>query len=104
MMKLGVCLFELMSKALGLESNHLLDMGCVDGLAVQGHYYPGCPQPELTIGSSCHTDNDFITILLQDHIGGLKVLYQDQWTNVPPVGTRSCKINKNSFINLNYKN
>ncbi|KAM0030526.1 putative deacetoxyvindoline 4-hydroxylase [Helianthus debilis subsp. tardiflorus] len=84
-MKLGVCLFELMSEGLGLDRNHLVDIGCADGLAVLGHYYPSCPQPELTIGIQDHTDNDFITILLQDPIGGLKVFYQDQWTDVPPI-------------------
>ncbi|KAJ0775663.1 putative oxoglutarate/iron-dependent dioxygenase, non-heme dioxygenase domain-containing protein [Helianthus annuus] len=84
-MKLGVCLFELMSEGLGLDRNHLLDIGCADGLAVLGHYYPSCPQPELTIGTRDHTDNDFITILLQDHIGGLRVFYQDRWIDVPPI-------------------
>ncbi|KAJ0937960.1 putative deacetoxyvindoline 4-hydroxylase [Helianthus annuus] len=84
-MKLGVCLFELMSEALRLDANHLLDMGCADGLAVLGHYYPSCPQPELTIGTVAHTDNSFITILLQDHIGGLKIFYKNQWTDVPPI-------------------
>ncbi|KAJ0594848.1 putative deacetoxyvindoline 4-hydroxylase [Helianthus annuus] len=84
-MKLGVCLFELMSEALGLDRNHFVDIGCADGLAVLGHYYPSCPQPELTIGTRDHTDSDFITILLQDHIGGLKVFYEDQWTDVPPM-------------------
>ncbi|KAJ0603151.1 putative deacetoxyvindoline 4-hydroxylase [Helianthus annuus] len=74
-MKLGVCVFGLMSEALRLDRNHLMDIGCADGLAVLGHYYPSCPQPELTIGIQDHTDNDFITILSQDHIGGLKVFY-----------------------------
>ncbi|KAK1430419.1 hypothetical protein QVD17_13133 [Tagetes erecta] len=83
-MKLGVCLFELISEALGLNPNHLLDMGCADGLAVLGHYYPSCPQPEVTIGTTNHTDNDFITIVLQDHIGGLMIFYQNQWVHVPP--------------------
>ncbi|XP_076890661.1 1-aminocyclopropane-1-carboxylate oxidase homolog 1-like [Bidens hawaiensis] len=84
-MKIGVCLFELMSEALGLDPNRLFNMGCVDGLAFVCHYYPSCPQPELTIGSPSHTDSTFITILLQDHIGGLKVFYQNQWIDVPPV-------------------
>ncbi|KAA8527751.1 hypothetical protein F0562_035380 [Nyssa sinensis] len=43
------------------------------------------PEPELTMGSSKHSDPDFLTILLQDHIGGLQVLHQNQWVNVPPV-------------------
>ncbi|KAJ0609881.1 putative deacetoxyvindoline 4-hydroxylase [Helianthus annuus] len=84
-MKLGVSLFELIAEALGLKPIHLLDMGCADGLAVLGHYYPSCPQPELTIGTPDHTDNSFIMILLQDHIGGLKIFYQNQWTQVPPI-------------------
>ncbi|KAL8196041.1 hypothetical protein R6Q57_025041 [Mikania cordata] len=84
-MKVGIRLFKLISEALGLDPNHLLDMGCADGVVVLGHYYPSCPQPELTIGTPSHTDNDFITILLQDRIGGLRIFYQDQWTDVPPI-------------------
>ncbi|KAM0001867.1 putative deacetoxyvindoline 4-hydroxylase [Helianthus debilis subsp. tardiflorus] len=84
-MKLGVCLFGLISEALGLDPNHLVDIGCADGLGVLGHYYPSCPQPELTIGTPEHADSDFITILLQDHIGGLKIFYRNQWTDVPPI-------------------
>lgn len=98
-MKIGICLFELMSEALGLGPNHLLDMGCADGLAVLGHYYPSCPQPELTIGTPNHTDNDFITILLQDHIGGLKIFYQNQWTDVPPI-PGALVVNAGDFLQL----
>ncbi|KAM0030524.1 putative deacetoxyvindoline 4-hydroxylase [Helianthus debilis subsp. tardiflorus] len=56
-----------------------------DGLGVLGHYYPSCPQPELTIGTPEHADSDFITILLQNHIGGLKIFYENQWTDFPPI-------------------
>ncbi|KAI3804284.1 hypothetical protein L1987_25709 [Smallanthus sonchifolius] len=98
-MKLGVCLFELMSEALGLNTDHLLNMGCADGVAVLGHYYPSCPQPELTIGTTDHTDNDFITILLQDHIGGLKIFYQNQWTDVPPT-PGALVVNAGDFLQL----
>ncbi|KAM0030527.1 putative oxoglutarate/iron-dependent dioxygenase, non-hem dioxygenase domain-containing protein [Helianthus debilis subsp. tardiflorus] len=98
-MKLGVCLFELMSEALRLDVNHLLDMGCADGLAVLGHYYPSCPQPELTIGTPEHTDNSFITILLQDYIGGLKIFYKNQWTDVPPI-PGALVVNAGDFLQL----
>ncbi|OIW21126.1 hypothetical protein TanjilG_29782 [Lupinus angustifolius] len=83
-MKLGTTLFELLSEALGLHPNHLKGMGCAEGLITLGHYYPSCPEPELTMGTTKHSDNDFLTVLLQDHIGGLQVLYQDQWIDVPP--------------------
>ncbi|XP_062104519.1 1-aminocyclopropane-1-carboxylate oxidase homolog 1-like [Humulus lupulus] len=36
-------------------------------------------------GQQDHTDNDFLTVLLQDHIGGFQVLHQNTWVDVPPV-------------------
>lgn len=82
---LGRTLFELLSEALGLEPDHLASMDCDKGQNVLCHYYPACPEPNLTMGTTRHSDPDFLTILLQDHIGGLEVLYQDRWVEVPPL-------------------
>ncbi|KAK7373638.1 hypothetical protein VNO80_07053 [Phaseolus coccineus] len=84
-MALGCTIFELLSEALGLKPSYLKDMNCAEGLFIQGHYYPPCPQPEFTLGTSKHTDTAFITILLQDQLGGLQILNENQWLNVPPV-------------------
>ncbi|KAL3828716.1 hypothetical protein ACJIZ3_017518 [Penstemon smallii] len=82
-MELGLKLFELLSEALGLDPNHLKEMDCAKGLYVTAHYYPPCPEPDLTLGFSNHTDSGFLTLLLQDQIGGLQVLHKDEWVDVP---------------------
>ncbi|XP_071732513.1 1-aminocyclopropane-1-carboxylate oxidase homolog 1-like [Rutidosis leptorrhynchoides] len=84
-LKLGERVLQLVSEGLGLDVDHLTKMGCAEGVLLVGHYYPPCPQPELAIGTPNHKDHGFITILLQDHIGGLQVFFQNQWIDVPPI-------------------
>ncbi|KAK7386187.1 hypothetical protein VNO78_26223 [Psophocarpus tetragonolobus] len=83
--KLGNVLFELLSEALQLDPSHLNDIGCNEGLSFACHCYPACPEPELTLGATKHTDNSFVTVILQDHIGGLQLLHENKWVDVSPV-------------------
>ncbi|CAI0407729.1 unnamed protein product [Linum tenue] len=83
-LKFGELLFQLLSEALGLKPDHLKEMGCAEGVNLLYNYYPACPQPELTLGTTQHADVGFISLLVQDHIGGLQVLHRDHWVDVPP--------------------
>ncbi|KAK4482448.1 hypothetical protein RD792_009605 [Penstemon davidsonii] len=84
--KLGNNLLGLLSESLGLETDHLKSMDCSKGHIIHCHYYPACPQPELTIGTTKHSDAGFLTILLQNQIiTSLQVLHQGQWVDIQPI-------------------
>ncbi|XP_034604585.1 1-aminocyclopropane-1-carboxylate oxidase homolog 1-like [Setaria viridis] len=77
-------LYKLLPEALGLGPTYRTDIDCNKGHMILFHYYPPCPEPELAIGTTRHSDTGFLTVLLQDDNGGLQVLHGDQWIDVPP--------------------
>ncbi|KAE8667981.1 hypothetical protein F3Y22_tig00112350pilonHSYRG00024 [Hibiscus syriacus] len=84
MKRLAETLFEPISEALGLRPDHLSSIGCCKGHSLHAHYYPPCPQPELTLGVKKHADGSILTLLLQNHISGLQVVHEGQWFDVRP--------------------
>ncbi|KAL7142775.1 hypothetical protein ABFS83_08G146600 [Erythranthe nasuta] len=46
--------------------------------------YPPCPIYPQMFGIMPHTDSDFITVLHQDHIGGLQLVRDGKWFAVKP--------------------
>ena len=54
------------------------------------NYYPRCPDPSITYGSTAHTDGGSLTILLQDDVAGLWIQKKNEWVQVKPLA--------NSFV------
>ncbi|MBA0868798.1 hypothetical protein Goshw_018923 [Gossypium schwendimanii] len=79
-------LLEHMGKALGMDPN---DMRVLfeEGLqAMRMNYYPPCPQPEVAIGLSAHSDPVGLTILLQiNEMEGLQVKKSGVWVPIRPL-------------------
>ncbi|KAK1603905.1 hypothetical protein QYE76_027578 [Lolium multiflorum] len=49
-------------------------------------YYPECPRPELVFGLKPHCDGTVVTVLMvDDTVGGLQVLRDGVWWDVPVV-------------------
>ncbi|PNY06811.1 1-aminocyclopropane-1-carboxylate oxidase 4-like protein, partial [Trifolium pratense] len=83
--RVGDILLGLLSEGLGLSAERLTELGLSQGRVMVGHYYPFCPQPNLTVGLNSHADPGALTVVLQDHIGGLQVRTQQGWVNVKPL-------------------
>lgn len=88
---MGLCerLMAAMSAGLGVGEGRLQEeFGGAEGagVCVRINFYPRCPQPELTLGLSSHSDPGGMTVLLvDDRVKGLQVRRGGAWVTVDPV-------------------
>ncbi|WMV51870.1 hypothetical protein MTR67_045255 [Solanum verrucosum] len=80
---------NILSINLGLNENYLHTKFGGDnerGACLRVNFYPKCPQPDLTLGLSSHSDPGGMTLLLPDtDVPGLQVRRGDEWITVKPV-------------------
>jgi aminocyclopropanecarboxylate oxidase len=82
-------LLDLLCENLGLEKGYLTTAfrgpSGAPTFGTKVSSYPPCPRPDLVKGLRAHTDAGGIILLLQDsQIGGLQLLKDGEWVNVPP--------------------
>ncbi|KAJ4849952.1 hypothetical protein Tsubulata_004843, partial [Turnera subulata] len=86
MKALALDILDHMANALGMEGREMRDL-FEEGLQqMRTNYYPPCPQPELVMGLSPHTDSIGLTILLQiNEVEGLQIKKDGNWVPVIPL-------------------
>lgn len=87
LMELACKILGVLSEAMNLARDALAQ-ACVDmDQKLVINFYPKCPQPDRTLGLKRHTDPGTITLLLQDHVGGLQATKDggNTWITVQPV-------------------
>ncbi|KAI3901375.1 hypothetical protein MKW92_024690 [Papaver armeniacum] len=84
--KLAMDLFEMMGKALKIESGVMTEIFEGGMQAMRMNYYPPCPRPDLVVGLNAHSDFGGLTILLQlNEVEGLEIRNKGEWVSVKPL-------------------
>ncbi|EMS50519.1 Protein SRG1 [Triticum urartu] len=80
-------LVQAMARLLGLDDDYIMDQfGEKADTYARFSYYPECPRPELVFGLKPHSDGSVLTVLMvDDTIGGLQILRDGVWFDVPIV-------------------
>lgn len=83
---LAMKILSLMAKALKMKDEDMRNLFGEGMQSMRMNYYPPCPQPELAIGLSAHSDGIGLTILLQvNEIKGLQIKKDGMWIPVVPL-------------------
>uniref|UniRef100_A0A7N0UPV1 Fe2OG dioxygenase domain-containing protein n=1 Tax=Kalanchoe fedtschenkoi TaxID=63787 RepID=A0A7N0UPV1_KALFE len=83
--RLAVSILGSVSKAFKMDGEEMRELFDEGMQSMRSNYYPPCPQPELAIGLTPHTDPTGLTILLQaNDTEGLQVRKGGHWIPVKP--------------------
>ncbi|PWA76605.1 protein SRG1 [Artemisia annua] len=84
--KLAMAILGQMAKALGMDDTEITEL-FQDGVqSMRMNYYPPCPEPEMAVGFSPHSDADALTILYQlNTTEGLQIRKDGKWVTIKPL-------------------
>ncbi|KAL6898051.1 hypothetical protein ACP4OV_006647 [Aristida adscensionis] len=90
------------AKLLGLDEDCLInEVGDKGATYARFNFYPACPRPDLVLGMTPHSDVRVLTLLLMEKdVGGLQVLRDGTWYNVPPVRDHALLINMGVLMEI----
>lgn len=83
---LAMKILLLMGKALKMDTKEMIELFDEGVQHFRMNYYPPCPQPNLVIGLTPHSDAVGLTILLQiNEMEGLQIRKEGKWIPVKPL-------------------
>lgn len=83
---LAMTLLSQMARALRIEDEEMKALFCNGVQSMRMNYYPPCPEPDMAIGFTPHSDADALTILYQlNETEGLQVRKDGKWVPVKPL-------------------
>ncbi|GMH19428.1 hypothetical protein Nepgr_021269 [Nepenthes gracilis] len=81
--KLAMKLLDFMAIALKMDTNEMKVLFEGGMQAMRMNYYPPCPQPDLVVGLTPHSDPIGLTILLQaNEMDGLQIKKDGRWVHI----------------------
>eukprot|EP01018_Ginkgo_biloba_P015824 Gb_22752 [translate_table: standard] len=75
---------QILASKLGLRSSYFNEYYSHTDSFIRINHYPPCPIRWGVYGLESHTDSDLLTLLHQDHVGGLQILKHNHWIAVKP--------------------
>ncbi|KAJ0962212.1 hypothetical protein J5N97_030040 [Dioscorea zingiberensis] len=84
MSKLSLEIMEVLGLSLGVGREDFRNFFEGNDSIMRLNYYPPCQKPDLTLGTGPHCDPTSLTILHQDHVGGLQVFTDGKWRTITP--------------------
>ncbi|XP_076893114.1 protein SRG1-like [Bidens hawaiensis] len=85
MKRVAMAILGQMAKALEIEKEEMSELFQDGFQSMRMNYYPPCPQPEMALGFSPHSDADALTILYQlNETSGLQIRKDGKWVTVEP--------------------
>lgn len=81
---LSLSVMELLGISLGVGKGFFREFFEENDSIMRLNYYPPCQKPDLALGTGPHCDPTSLTILHQDHVGGLQVFVDEQWHSITP--------------------
>lgn len=84
--KLAMAILCQMAKALKMNGEEMRALFSDGVQSMRMNYYPPCPEPDMAIGFTPHSDADALTILYQlNETEGLQIRKDGKWVPVKPL-------------------